>query len=250
MAKPPGAGFEITMPFKFVVPDVSVRQAYVKQLLAQKYTLYPDMETNQILTDMFALIDQYFTGGTFSAYARGSTINFEFSENMTSSGGNCSFRNCIHNLKIASKIMRGITPETVQRQTLQANGIPVHDRLDALLVVFEHELVHLMISISGFPDTSSHGPLFKALALNLFGQTTATHGLIVTPQAEIPRSGSSTPTRPPGSVSPSELQVGQTIRYKGKNGIVTGIIMKLNPKRARIRSNEGDFDVPYSILLR
>ncbi len=56
-------------------------------------------------------------------------------------------------------------------------GLPCADRLDALLRIFEHELVHLLLMLTG-GDIRCRGPLFHCYASRLFGHTVHNHELI------------------------------------------------------------------------
>jgi len=68
------------------------------------------------------------------------------------------------------------TFQEIQR-TIMINGISCHNRLDATMRIFEHELIH-MIEFFFFEKSSCNKPRFKQLAHNIFGHTGVTHQLI------------------------------------------------------------------------
>jgi hypothetical protein len=191
---------------------------------------------------MFTLYDQYFTGGTFSAYTAGSKVNLEFSELMTSTGGSCGFRgDCTYLLKISAKILRDITPDSLKNNTYQVGGLAVLDRLDGLMLVFEHELIHLVIQVAQISDGgASHGTLFKQMVLNIFGQTNIHHGLIARPSG-IGRPVVANPVQ-------GQLRAGDTVYVNIKGETIMAVVIKVNPKTVDVHSAKGDFRVGYGAL--
>lgn len=255
--------FDITFPFNFKVSDTLDRRTAIKSILKEKYGNYPVLErgslntipsqiakdlvltsNSPILSDLFLLYDHYFTGHTFLGYSNGSIINLEFSDLLTSTSGKCGFRgNRTYVLRISTKILNNISDpgrESVIRRMLadnqadsrlQAGGITISDRLDGLMLIFEHELIHLMIFIAEVTDTGSHGQLFKQMVINLFGQTSMTHGLIA---------------KPNNGLSKDAVKIGDIVYFTHRKEEVLGIVQKVNKKTVQVHTDQGEFRVDYS----
>lgn len=61
-------------------------------------------------------------------------------------------------------------------QPEDVNGLPCWDRLDCAQLIFEHELVHMLLMVFR-RWRGSHGKPFQDLALGLFGHTLCTHAI-------------------------------------------------------------------------
>lgn len=121
---------------------------------------------------------------------------------------------------------------------LNINGIDVDNRLDALLILFEHELIHLYMFLKGWYDIKDkyylpHGKLFKTLVRRLFGHTKVRHQLDENKQIK----------------NKNDFNLKQKVCFDYKKAKKSGIIIKLNPKRAKILlDNNIIMLVPYSLL--
>src|SRR5665648_238279 len=117
-----------------------------------------------------------------------------------------------------------------------SNILMCYDRLGCLLNVFEHELLHFVVGIrhghvKGDPIYKSHRLYFQQLMLAYFGHTEFKHALNKT-------------IYNPGKRE--DFNLGDYVTYNSKTGnVVTGIIIKLNPKRITIANST----IPY-IMLR
>lgn len=235
--------FTIQEPFTYKLPDYDTRRKLISDTLVTPENKYADVTLfPNLLDNMYKLYDYYFFSNLISnslAKVGGSAI-FKFTDRMTSTGGSCGIvGRCTYEMKISSDRLNKLTPENISN--VHANGITPINKIEALQLIFEHELVHMILQMFSIAK-EMHGPFFQKIALNLFGHTDFRHGI--------------TDSRLSGSninnirVTKDQLYVGQTISYKSNTGeIVTGLVVKLNPKKAIVRSFKGQYKVPYSIIL-
>ena len=227
--------FEIKEPFTYVIPDYDARRKIIGNSLFPN-NKYPYFNDNKVLDDMFKYYDYYYFGNMIQ-YALNKTegqIKFEFSDKMTSTGGTCSRTGiCIYKIKISRKKLDEINTTNVN--DMAVNGIIPRDKVDALQLIFEHELIHAVLSIF-VNEISGHGQLFKDIARNLFGHTKTTHTI-------------GTKNKQTAIFNKSNLKVGQQIAFMMKKEKIYGNILKLNPKRAKISTAKGVYSVPYDMLM-
>lgn len=233
--------FAIKEPFTFVVPDAEVRRQTISDQVFpnNKYPVIsnsPDFIAK--LNEMFRLYDYWFFGGLL-AYAlnkRNGSVTFEVTPRMTSVAGSCSTLGiCTYLIKLSSEQLKKLTPQNLY----MINGIIPQNRVEGLQLVFEHELLHMILSLF-INDISGHNQLFKDIAKMLFGHTDFRHQI----GREVQEGA--------GKYSRGNLNVGDEVSYIASrtNQPTHGTVIKLNPKRARIRTVEGVFNVPYSMLTR
>jgi len=268
--------FLARQPFSLVVTDALARRKYIGDTLA--VGPYPAI-TKELVTKMVGLYDQFFFAGLLNAMLslRRAAIHINISDTLTSTGGRVSWDDGIR-FDISGRIINAITPTTIAGK--MAGGIVAQDRLHALQLVVEHELVHALITLDGSAVTEpSHGPLFKAMLQGLYGQKTCSHGLCdsltapttslmppaVTFQESLTKSldGAVAPdtatatflqdlaaTRAQRNVG-SRPVVGDKIYYTNKHGVthygrVTGTRGTVNAKV--LRDDGQTYNVPYGML--
>ena len=169
---------------------------------------------------------------------------FDISDRMTKTAGKCKSIKELHSSGISTstysiKISTAIILDTFvsKNSPLACNGLLCKDRIDCLMIVFEHELMHFVIRSNiniSEPSAiySSHGKLFKQLVYAYFNHTGVTHGLL-----DI-------------IVDKGQFKIGDSVKFTlSKQGLITGTIKKLNPKRAVIETVEATYYVNYSLLL-
>jgi hypothetical protein len=117
----------------------------------------------------------------------GCPIYFEASRRMTSAGANIGIRGA----KTAHRQYRIAVSAAVlfasfrsEGETCSVNGVTCLDRLQSLLILMEHELVHLYEMLER--GASGHGASFQRIARDLFGHTDYRHAL-VTPRQRASR---------------------------------------------------------------
>lgn len=146
-----------------------------------------------------------------------------------------------HIIKISSILISNLFQNN--EKVLKCNGKLVKDKLDVLMSVFEHELIHLYCKLIGVYDnnknlsakTRSHGKIFQYYAYTYFKHTDFRHNLndgdVFT------------------HISKSNLSIDQSVSFMYKNTKITGKIIKLNPKTTKIFTGNNIYYVPYSKLL-
>jgi len=106
------------------------------------------------------------------------TLTLRLSPRMTSSGGKIFyFHRCTpsrYEIAVSSHLL--FANFAVEGALVPVNGLTCYTRLDALLRIFEHELVHL-VELLLWGRTSCRQAPFRALAHTLFGHTEVTHRL-------------------------------------------------------------------------
>lgn len=180
--------FRLVEPFNYSVPDIDRRRAYIAKLSG--LSDYPDL-TEATIRQMYLAYDKYFFGGMIEDMLTQTkrSLVVELSKNMTSSAGSISCRMSPNGetqyvLRIGAKVFADVTPEGVALGRLTSGGLKVTSRLQAFQLTLEHEMLHLLIRVEGSrAGDTSHGPMFQAMARNLFGQTVCTHGLITASRA-------------------------------------------------------------------
>ncbi len=152
--------------------------------------LGPDLEglTAADLRLLFSLYDRLFFSGHFGAALEG-RIWFGLSERLRSSAGMTRFYPAQGLFKVTMGI--ALFREAFRRgeREVEVNGLTARDRLDAFLLVFEHEFLHVA-EWRLFGDSSCGGRRFRALAWNWFGHAGTTHTLPVAgraPRRPLPR---------------------------------------------------------------
>ncbi len=129
------------------------------------------------LSLLFRLYDEIFFEGFFAEKCP-DTFRFRLSKRMTRSGGKTTFSASPQRIEIAlSTTLIFQTFADVERD-IEVNGVLCHDRLEAAMRVFEHEIVHA-IEYLLYGASSCKRSRFRTLAENIFGHTDVTHRLVV-----------------------------------------------------------------------
>ncbi|MBI5529671.1 MAG: SprT-like family protein [Deltaproteobacteria bacterium] len=173
---------------------------------------------------LFALYDERFFGGGVGAAVQavpGTRLTFRLAPRMTNAGGKTyvfktpgggpkRYEIAISTHLLFSNFGAGGAPILV-------NGIECRDRLDALLRIFEHELVHLA-ELLLFGSSSCKGHRFGEIARRLFGHTEVTHRLPTTRHKAAVELG---------------LRVGDRIAFEFEGRSYTGFVNRIT-KRASV----------------
>jgi len=124
------------------------------------------------------------------------------------------------------------------------NGLIVKSRGEALMVTVEHELIHLLMQVNGWTNKiksgkgknyyTCHGTLFRELAYRYFGHTDFRHHLHGGEITEV--------------ITKADCKIGQTVTFAFKGSDQSGTIIKVNPRRAKVRIHNGVIAVPYGII--
>ncbi len=139
------------------------------------------------LAHLFEQYDQRFFGGACRRTLQdmGSPLDFRVSPRMTRSGGKTT--------RLVPRVPRGMSPiprfeiavsSTLLFQTfadverpIKVTGLMCNNRLEALLRIFEHELIHL-VEMLLWQASCCAAPRFRGIAGRFFGHTESTHQLI------------------------------------------------------------------------
>ncbi len=151
-------------------------------------------------------------------------------------------------IEISTKVINSINGDNVHNMYANKNT-PVDDRIDALMEIVEHELIHVMNALdpqynellkNGACElATSHNQWYIDMVQKLFGHDHCRHGLVesaITSHSTI--------------IPQNEVRLGLKVSFSGrKDEIKTGTIIKLNPKKAKVLVREGEtWSVPYRNL--
>lgn len=206
--------------------DIAYKREQVSKLLRKHSCNIKDGVIHTIATDdlklFFQLYDNIFFGGWFKEFFKGK-IKFSLSRRMTRSAG---LTLCPKNIgKISSEqlvieIRIGIDfffhYELVEGSKMVC-GVKTNSSLEALQLVFEHELCHV-IEFIHFKQSSCSKERFKIIAENLFGHTDSYHKL---------------PTNRQIAKQTLDLHIGDVVSFTSEGKRLKGILYNIN-KRATI----------------
>jgi len=172
----------------------------------------------------------------------------EFGSNLKSNskaGDHCRVGN-IHTVRVSSYMIGNLF--TNGEESIKVNGLVVKDRVSAMIIVFEHELMHLYCSLKGYTRKikegtgkmyySPHGKLFQELVFRFFSHTDFRHNFNQGDAKD--------------QLEKQDCSAGMDIYFDNKKGDrVYGKIQKVNIKRCKVvTENETIYDVPFSMLRK
>lgn len=198
---------------------------------------------------LFELYDKNFFSGQIQRKLdqTKSKLDFIFSKH-TKTGGTCSRRGCEWKINIPIRLFQGLFSKG--EKNLLANGIWCTSQLDCLQIVFEHELMHLLMQLYEYQgrtptyDQSSdtftmHGKLYQCMAFLYFGHTAYKHDLLGGEVSD--------------KIKKEEARIGMTVKFfsEKRNEEIHGRIIKLNPKTVIVQHSDGrSWKVPYTMLVK
>ncbi|GAB5354137.1 hypothetical protein AAMO2058_000094000 [Amorphochlora amoebiformis] len=174
------------------------------------------------LRKAFRLIDRHFLGGNLRKLLviESRKLEFRVSSRMTSRAGHLlsdSRRPMWHELAISSILLLQTFDGDLKtsKRRVVVNGCKVKNRVEALLRLVEHEMLHLLFVCKSMPRAchkqSHHGALFQRAARGIFGHKDFRHDL-VTPKEEAGRSG---------------VYTGSTVRFEFRGETLTGKVNRV-----------------------
>ena len=211
------------------------------------------------LNKIFTWYDNIFFNNEFTKMVKikNITLKFGFLRSVQKAGEHCyDSKDNSCKISISKKTLIGLFTKGEKR--LWVNGLNVRDRIEALQVVFEHEMVHMYMVLKGYAGKiksgkgkmyySSHGKLFQGLSKLFFLHTDYRHLLT---------NGDSS-----GHLTKERCNVNMEVYFKNdnkkndkkgdKNNKIYGTVIKCNPKKAKlsciIQGIERIYSVPYSML--
>ncbi len=203
--------------------------------------------SNDDIKLIFQLYDTYFFDNYFKENKVIDKMAFDFSKKMTSAGGKLMYYKITNQnpiqfrMRISAYLIFNSFKDDA-KTTINLVGYETKNRLEALMHVIEHEIIHL-IEFLAFNDSSCKKDNFKKLANQIFGHTAFTHQLL---------------TGKMEALKEYNLRVGDwvTFSFDGKN--YKGFIQRIT-KRATVmaldengiyKDNKGNRFTKYYILLK
>lgn len=180
---------------------------------------------------LFQLYNQIFFMNCFDKVFRGQ-LKFSFSRRLTKSAGKTLCPKNIGRMRpeevvIEIRIGLDFFPRYNEVEgDKMVSGILTHNPLEALQIVFEHELCHV-IEFIYFHHSSCRGKRFKNMARNIFGHTSSFHQL---------------PTEQVIAREKYGLKLGNRVSFQWEGKMLTGLLYNIN-KRATVmvRDKKGIF---------
>lgn len=178
---------------------------------------------------LFSLYDTYFFHSKLSTLFQNS-LCFSTSNRMSSAGGKTIYKknknNVTFEIRISIKILNNFYKTSSEKRV---SGIIVNDPLDALQIILEHEICHL-IEFYYFGNSNCKGPRFKKLSMDIFNHKTIYHELPTDKKIAITKQ------------LKNSISVGDNVVFTFKTKVYTGIVSNIT-KRATVmvKDNKGMF---------
>ena len=177
-------------------------------------------------TDMRCLFDCYdelYFDDQLNLALQKTPLGFRVSSRMIQAGGKTSFWRKNRNspiqrfeIAISATLLSQTFTDGQRGRSIRVTGLKCHTRLDALMRVMEHELVHLA-ELLAWNSSSCSQDRFQAIAWRVFGHTDYRHALI-TPRERAAEMG----------VSP-----GAHVRFERRGQTLQGIVNRVT-RRATV----------------
>lgn len=233
--------------------DAAERQRRVQLIADQMLTSSPCIQEanfSRIHPDDLRLLydlydDLYFDGLVRQTFDQ-SRISFRVSPRMTSAGGKTSrwgnparTRDLRYEIAVSSTLLF----QSFQNpdQTISVTGLECENRLQALLRVMEHELVHL-VEMLLWTDSNCALHRFQDIASNQFGHTKHTHNLL-TPREQARREYG--------------VQAGRRVRFDFEGRLLEGVVNRVTKRAtvlvqdpAGVRYSDGNHYLKYYVPVQ
>lgn len=191
-----------------------------------------------MMKEMYDYYDKHFFYGLLGKQVKPRGISFEVSNKATRAAGSARIGKPIR-VMLSAKVFDRITSKNAS--SLKVNGLHIVNRVDAIMNVMEHELTHVALLSSEINENSTegHGSLFKSIVSGLFGHTTTTHQLILADELVGEQC----------LLVADNVKIGDTVRFSVKDKSVSGVVIKKNPKRAKVKVGSLVYSVAYDSLF-
>lgn len=213
---------------KYDSATINEKREQIKKLLYDKSSNIKSENFNKVsekdLYILFELYDEIFLEGWFKQNYKGK-IKFVLSRQLTRAAGNTRTKKNIaqiqdKDIEFEVKIsLNHLSNFNKINRTKYVGGIKADSVLDSLLLVFEHELCHVIEFIVLKKSSCKKKP-FKDLIYNLFGQWESTHKLVSSNEVNAQEFG---------------LKPGDSVKFLYNGIYISGFIQKIN-KRATVMS--------------
>ncbi len=186
----------------------------------------------QDLRCVFDRYDELYFDGQLNLALKETPLEFRVSSRMTRAAGKTSSwrknRNSpIERLEIAisSTLLSQTSDNDQAGRNICVTGLECYTRLDALMRVMEHELVHLA-ELLGWDESSCLQDRFQRIAWQVFGHTDHRHGLIT----------------PSERAAAARVRLGGHVRFEFQGRILTGIVNRVT-RRATVLVPTADGEI-------
>ncbi|MDD4781804.1 MAG: hypothetical protein PHT02_14540 [Tissierellia bacterium] len=220
---------------KYDLKTIEQKRAFIKLKLFEKSANIKTENFNKIsekdLYILYELYDEVFLNNWFKKNFKGIII-FKLSKQLTRAAGNTRTKKNIDKIvpkdiefEVKISLNHLMNFNKVDR-TKYVGGIEAGSMLDSLMLVFEHELCHVIEFLVCFKSSCKKKP-FKDLILNLFGQSESTHELISVKEVNLNKYG---------------LKPGDSVKFLYDGKYINGFIQRIN-KRATVMclDNSGNY---------
>lgn len=211
--------------------EIAARRQYIMECLLRESDTIQDTEISTISTKdldfLYNLYDQVFFDNQLKI--PGQIVHFSLSRRMTRSAGKTIFERSAKTKSVESQVYEirigvdfffhyGLT-----RGSKKVCGIETTSSLEALMLVFEHELCHVLERLA-FGETNCRKERFKTIASSLFGHASSHHEL---------------PTHRQIAYENLNLRPGDVVCFSFEGRQLKGMIHQIN-KRATVMVKDKD----------
>lgn len=205
---------------KYDTDEIVNRRSKIRQDLIIQSSNIKAGKIKEISADdlklIFKLYDKYFLLNYFEKNFIGA-LDFSISKRLTRSAGvTVKYKSsCKKNTTEKYEIKIGVNfffKFDELKRDKKVNGIYAKDALDALLLVMEHEICHL-IEFHIYGDSNCKGFRFKEISINLFDHNGRYHQLPTNVEIAKERFG---------------LKIGDNVSFKYDGRMMNGIIYRIN----------------------
>ncbi len=220
---------------KYDLNTIDEKRNIIKNKLFEKSANIKQVDFTQISNSdlylLYNLYDEIFLNSWFAENFKGK-ITFKFSKQLTRAAGNTTTKKHIEKIKpeevefqIKISLNHLFNFDKIDRDKY-VGGIQANSKLHSLMLVFEHEICHVIEFLICKKSSCKKEP-FKKLIFNLFGQNESTHKLVTSREASFAEYG---------------LVVGNKVTFEFQGKQIIGIINNIN-KRATVMSqnNKGNY---------
>ena len=135
--------------------------------------------SNKSLDTILNIVDKVYFNNILKKYFNDKkiTLTLSFNDKYTRTAGLCTKKGCNYRIQIATDIFDKPFKQGMKSQKI--NGLKCYNKLECILHVFIHELVHLIIFVFCMDQNvpGGHGVSFKQITQSLFGHTDFRHNL-------------------------------------------------------------------------
>lgn len=192
------------------------------------------------LLKLYKIWNKIYFDDKFLETSKNISLKFKLSNRMTKTAGYCSYRGCNYTVTMAAFIGKKLNNLGIT----VANGVKCRNGLQCFLLIFQHELIHLLNAIycvEAIKTYGGHGSIFRDIVKNIYGHTEYKHNIGVDMEV--------------AGVSKKDLVGRRAVSWSYDGESHKAFIVKLNPKRVRVITFENVesgsrryWNTPYAII--